>query len=281
MAEEPEEVDVVHHVAAEVVGEEVEVEIPVGGQHQRGHGQRRQGEDHDDRGADYRPAEDWHAQEVHARRAFLVDRDGKVDSRQRRADPRQNDGPDPVVRPRTGLKIGTGIRRVVGPAAGRELAQYEGDHHQRCPRCRQPEADLVHHRKGHVTRADLQRHHVVDHPGDKGYRDEEDHDGAVGTEQLREVVRRQEPTMQAKGLLGPHQHALNHATGQHDQRQRAIHDADSLVIDTGQPVAPERPPEAEPGQQYHRTERPEDHHHGGPCPDHFAERRIFEGPPER
>jgi len=53
----------------------------------------------------------------------------------------------------------------------------------------QSQTDRVEHRKGDIARADLQRHDVVDHAGEKRARHEKDHDGAVSAEQLREMIR--------------------------------------------------------------------------------------------
>ncbi len=130
MTEQPEQVDVVHHVAAEIVGEEVHSGVTVGGQQQRRQGERRHGEDHQDGGAERRPAEQRHAHPGHARGAELVDRAGDVDADRGAADRRQGHRPDPVIRPRSAAERQLGIGRVSAPAAGGEFAHDQGGHHQ-------------------------------------------------------------------------------------------------------------------------------------------------------
>ena len=56
---------------------------------------------------------------------------------------------------------------------------------------RHPEAEVVEERERDVARADLQRHDEVHQSGDERHRHEEDHDHAVGGEDLVVVVRGQ------------------------------------------------------------------------------------------
>ena len=97
VAEQPEQVGIVHQVAARAVREEVETGIAVEGKHDGGNGQRCHREDHQDRGAKRRPAEQRHAEQCHARRPLLVDRDREVQARERGAERTQRHRPDPVI----------------------------------------------------------------------------------------------------------------------------------------------------------------------------------------
>ncbi len=106
MAEQPEEVDVVHHIAAEIVREEVETKITIEGEKGGRERQRRHREDHQDRGAERGPAEQRHAREMHPRAPLLVDRRGEVQPGESRAQGGQGNRPDPVIRADTGLERG-------------------------------------------------------------------------------------------------------------------------------------------------------------------------------
>src|SRR5439155_24208374 len=59
-------------------------------------------------------------------------------------------------------------------------------------------------------------------------------------------------------LLRAHHDRVAEAAQQHDERQYAIHDADALVVDRGQPFAPQ----IEPGS-LHRDESEDSHHDEG------------------
>ena len=285
MAEQPEQVGVIHHVAAEVVGEEMEAEIAVERQQRRGDGQRRHGENHQDAGAQRRPGEERHAHEMHARRPLLVDGDGEVDAGHHRPERGQRDGPDPIVGadPRTvrHLRIG----RIAAPAPGRKLADHQGNHDDCGARRRQAQTDRVHHREGNVARPDLQRHHVVDDAGEKRHRHEEDHDRAVGRKQLAEMVPGQKSAVEAKGLLGAHEAGLDDRARQHDEGQHDIHDADALVIDAGQPFRPENLPLAVPGDEGEGDDAADDDHRcragRDDVIDDVVESRVRQRVPER
>ncbi|MDF9791571.1 hypothetical protein M2440_002272 [Methylorubrum extorquens] len=160
-----------------------------------------------------------------------------------------------------------------------ELTNEQRDHDRGRAGHRHPEREVVQEREGDVARADLQRHDVVHQAGDERHRHEEDHDHAVGGEDLVVVVRRQEALVGAERdrLLRAHQQRVGKAAQQHHERQDDVHDADLLVVDRGQPVAPERTPEAEIGNGGdHR-----DPGHGDACEGHlqdrFVERDVLQG----
>ena len=91
----------------------------------------------------------------------------------------------------------------------------------------------------------------VHEPGDERHRDEEDHDDAVRGEDLVVVVRRQVARRLAEGdgLLSAHHDGVGEAAQQHHQAQDHVHDADLLVVDAGDPVAPQRAPQPEVGER--------------------------------
>ena len=91
----------------------------------------------------------------------------------------------------------------------------------------------------------------VHEPRDERHRHEEDHDDAVGGEDLVVVVRRQVAHGVAEGdrLLRAHHDGVGEAAQQHHQSQNDVHDADLLVVDAGDPVAPQRAPGPEVGER--------------------------------
>jgi hypothetical protein len=106
------------------------------------------------------------------------------------------------------------------------------------PACRHPEREIVEEGERHVARADLQRHDIVHEARDEGHRHEEDHDHAMRGEDLVVVMRIEVALIAVEGdrLLEAHHDRIGKAAQQHDDRQDDIHDADLLVIDTGEPL---------------------------------------------
>ncbi|MNV07983.1 hypothetical protein D3C71_984380 [compost metagenome] len=266
VAPDPDQVHVQHGVAAHVVREEVGADIAVQRhQHERCRQHRERG--HDQRvGAQGSPGEDGHAHQVHSGCAHLDDGDDQVDARERGAHPRNLQGPDVVVEPHAGV-----LRPQVGqcqPAGCGELAQEQRHHHQDRACRGHPEAEVVEERERHVARADLQRHEVVHEARDQWHRHEEDHDHAVGGEDLVIVVRRQVAHVVAKGhgLLQAHHHGVGKAAQQHHEAEDHVHDADALVVDAADPVAPQRAPQAEFGDGGHHGQATQ--HGGDKGPEH-------------
>ncbi|KAG1553196.1 hypothetical protein G6F50_013067 [Rhizopus delemar] len=155
--------------------------------------------------------------------------------------------PDVVVHADAWTVFDARQRRERQPAGGSELTDPQRQHDQHRAGHEQPEAERVDERERDVARTDLQRHGQVHQAGDQRHRHEEDHDHAVGGEDLVVVVRRQE----ARGVggrdrqLGTHHDGVGKAAQQHDQRDDDVHHADALVVDGGQPFRPEVLPLAE------------------------------------
>ena len=99
MAPDPDQVDIEHRRAAEVIGEEVGVEGAVKAQERQHHGQHREDGDDQNVGDERRPGEDWHLHQVHAGGTKLEDRGDEVDARKRRADTGNLQAPDIVIGP--------------------------------------------------------------------------------------------------------------------------------------------------------------------------------------
>jgi hypothetical protein len=132
-------------------------------------------------------------------------------------------------------------RRVGEPAGLCELADAERYIYEENGRRRQPEADGVHGRERDIAGTELQRHCKVHQSNHKWHGDEEDHDRAVRRENLIEMLGRQVTLCSADCdcLLRAHHDCVREAAQQHDQCQDDIHDADALMIDGGNPLAPE------------------------------------------
>ncbi len=137
-------------------------------------------------------------------------------------------------------------RWVSQPAGHGKFAHEQGRHDQRCTHGCHPEAEVVQERKRHIACANLQRNQVVHQAGDQRHGHEENHDHAVGRENLIVVVRRQETfiAVEGNGLLGTHHDRIGKATHHHDQAQHHVHDADLLVVNAGEPVVPQSTPQA-------------------------------------
>ena len=101
---------------------------------------------------------------------------------------------------------------------------------------------MIELRKGNIPGTDLQRDHNIDQTDEKRHRHEEDHVGAVGREELVEMIGGEKPSIEGDRLVDPHQDPLNHPAEEHDHREDDIHRADFFVIDTRQPIEKGLPP---------------------------------------
>jgi hypothetical protein len=97
-----------------------------------------------------------------------------------------------------------------------------------------------------VAHAELQWHDKIHQSDDERHRHEKDHDRAVRGKDLVVVIGRQVSlrVTDRDRLLRAHHDRIGIAAQQHDQRQNKIHDADPLVVDAGQPLAPQIGPPA-------------------------------------
>ena len=268
MTPNPEQVHVHHRVAAGVDRKEVKAEIAVEQQHRKKRGEDRKSRDDQQVRGERRPAEDWHAHVAHAGRPHLENRGDEIDSGQQRTDPRDLQGPEVVIDTDAGREFQPAERRISDPAGLCELADRQRHVRQKDACCSEPQTDRVQCRKGHVADAELQRHREVHKSDHERHRYEEDHDGAVCREDLVEMLRRQ-ISLRASGgdrLLRPHHDGVGEAAHQHEQSQHQIHDADALVIDGCEPLAPQIGPSSPqrdpqqngPDQQGHESRRAHD-----------------------
>ena len=259
MAPGPDEVHEHHHVAPALVGEEVEAGVAVQRQHRQGRGQDREGRHDQQVGGERGPAEHRHAQIAHAGRAHLQYGGDQIDAGDQRPYPRKLDGPKVVVHAHSRRVAQLRERRVRQPPGAGELADHQRQVDQQRAGGRQPEADRVEGRERHVAHAELQRHDEVHQPDDKWHGPEEDHHRAVGGEDLVIVLRRQEaPRMEAQRLLRANHDRVDEAADQHQQAEKAVHDADPLVVDAGDPLPPQV---GDPALDGHPADQAAEHRH--------------------
>ena len=191
MSPRPDQVHEHHHVAAGFVGEEVKAEVAVQQQHRQRRRQDREGGDDQQVGGERRPAEHRHAHIGHAGCVDLQDRRDEVDAGQQGPDAGDLQRPKIVVDADAGRVGELGQRRIRQPSGARELAHDQRNIDEQRAGGGEPEADRVERRERHVADAELQRHDEVHQPDHEGHRDEEDHQRAVGREDLVVVLGRQ------------------------------------------------------------------------------------------
>ena len=261
MAPDPDKVHEHHHVAAGFVGEEMEAEVPVERQHRQRRGQNRECSDDHEIGGERRPAKHRHAHIGHAGGVYLEDGGDEIDPSQQRANAGDLHSPQVVVDPDVGRIVELRERRKRQPASAGELAYDQRQVDEERSGRGQPETDRIEGREGDVAHAELQRHDDIHEPDHERHGDEEDHDRAMGGEDLIVMLRRQIALgLERQSLLRAHHDGVREAAQQHHRRQRDVHDPDPLVIDAGDPFAPQigNPPlecdEGDPADQHQDDE---------------------------
>jgi hypothetical protein len=156
-----------------------------------------------------------------------------------------------------------GKRRVREPAGARELTHHQRDVHQQRAGGGEPEAGRIQRREGDVAYAELQWDDEVHQSYHERHRHEEDHDRAVGGENLIVVLGRQIAWVPARGHceLRAHHQRIDESAQQQHQSQQHIHDSDALMVDAGQPLPPQIGPGALPGGQHQDDEDADDNQH--------------------
>ena len=185
----PDKVHVDHGVAAQIVREEVGAgETVQRQQEQRRHEHREDGDDQHV-GAQGAPGEERHLHEAHAGAAHLHEGDDEVDRRQHGPHPGDQQRPHVIVHPHVRTELDARERRIREPSNLGKAADKQREHHQCGAKSGHPEAQVAQKREGRAPGADLQRHEVVHEARDERHGHEEDHDHAVGREDLVVVMR--------------------------------------------------------------------------------------------
>ena len=105
------------------------------------------------------------------------------------------------------------------------------------PNEERPEAERVEAGEGDVSGPDLQRQQVVHERRADRHDDQEDHRDAVHREDLVVEVGAEQLAVR-RGELEADQQGLDAADQEEEQRRGAVHDADLLVVDGGDPAPP-------------------------------------------
>ena len=127
----------------------------------------------------------------------------------------------------------------VHPPEGAPPGRKKTDHQKQGRRNQQPEAEVVHSGKRHVTGADLQRDHPVCKTHKARHDGSEHHDDAVHGGELVEQFRVDELQARLKQLSTDHQ-CHDPAKHQHGQAEQHVHRADVFVVGGVHPATPAR-----------------------------------------
>ena len=182
-------------------------------------------------------------------RANLEDRRDEIDRREHGPDTRYLQRHKVIIDSDSGREGLLAQGRKTEPAGTRELAEEQAEVDQQHARGGQPEADVVHRREGHVANAELKRDDEVHEADDERHGDEEDHDRAVGGEDLVVMLGRQIALRRAdrERLLRAHHDRIGEAADQHHQGKHDVHDADALVVGGRDLFVPQVRPCPDPG----------------------------------
>ena len=154
--------------------------------HNRGF-ERRKGKEQEERRHELRPDEERQPHPSHPFGAELDDGRDEIDRAQKRRGNEQNKTNEPERLAVENRIVGRALvgddreRRVGGPSAFRGAARNEeADQHDEATEEKRLVARHVDFRKGHIRRADLERHDEIPEGGERDRHDaEEDHDRAV------------------------------------------------------------------------------------------------------
>ena len=131
-------------------------------------------------------------------------------------------------------------RRIQGPAGRRRTSRHEkrACEHQ-TGRDQQPEAEIIHTGKSHVSRANLQRNHPVGE-ADKAWHDgPKNHNQAMHGGELVKQLRVHKLQARLK-QLGTNQHCQRTTDDQHGEAEQQVHGADVFVVGGIDPAPPAR-----------------------------------------
>jgi len=223
--------------------EEGRAEIAIGQQHGDRAGKHWQRQQQQEGGHQHRPREQRHLVQGHARRAHVEDGGDEVDGAEDRRRAGDMKREDREIHRRSGMAR-CRQRRIHRPAGARPVrARSTLDEHrqdqQREGNGEQPERNVVEARKGHVRRADHDRHHPVGETADQRRHDhEEDHDQAVTSGE--DVIKLRIAEDLQAGLLELHAHRDGETTADDARadREDQVERPDVLVIRRIDPARP-------------------------------------------
>jgi len=202
------------------------------GQGDHRHGEHEQHLDHQDH-----PREHRHAHEGHARRPHVEHGHGQVDGAGQGADAADQQAEAEEVDAVGRREHHAGVRGVGEPAAVGRTTEEPARVQEDAAEEERPVAEGVHPGEGDVTGADLQRQQVVGERRGHGHHHEEDHGDGVHGEDLV-VGLGAEHVVVGHRQLGPDEQGLDAAHQEEEEGGVAVHQADLLVIDRGDPAPP-------------------------------------------
>ncbi len=196
MAEGPEDVLPQHRRTAGVGTKEMRVEQPVGKEHNQTRIEYRHHHDYEEAGYQGHPDEQRHTRDAHSGSAHRDDGRHQVDPGGERAHADPEQAEYPVVHARAVGIGGLAEWRVREPShcgrAAIDSAGGEAEIEHQAAENLHPEAERIEPRKGHVARANHQRHHVRREPDQQRHHHQEDHRGAMHRKELVEDLRAKE-----------------------------------------------------------------------------------------
>ena len=218
------------------------------------------------------PNKQRHPHGLHAGSAHFQDGDEKIDPGHGRADTGDLEGPYPIVHPGAGAVLYFGQRGISRPSGLGKLTHPQRYHDQHRPGGGEPETERIHKGKGDIAGPDLLRHHDIHQPDQKRHGHEDDHDRAVGAEDLIEVLRGQiaQGAARGHGLLRAHQNGIGEPAQQHDQGEDNVHDADLFGVEAGQPFLVKVGPLSVVSDQAHDHQAQENRANYGAKRDHIV-----------
>ena len=228
---EPEEVLIEHRVAAQGRVEDADAHDALDDQQQQRDAQHRRGQHLDDGRGVEGPQHQRHVEPAHARGAHAVDRDDEVEAGEHRTEAQDegSKGEDRDMRIR-----GRAVGRVECPARI-DAAEHDREHADQGADNIEMIAGEVESGQRHILRPEHQRQHeVAQRRWDARDDEQEDHDGAVQSEDLVVVVARHDRLALREQLGADHQ-GHDAADEEHRQDRRQVHHADALVVEGEEP----------------------------------------------
>ncbi len=217
--------------------EERAAEVAIDEQHRQGGGQRREGEQDQQRRHEDVPGEDRHPEHVHPGRSAVVDRGDEVDRPDDAGDSDQHEPDDPQVQPDPWLVGRAAERDIARPACRcRPTLRQEPAENDQGTEQEQPERQRIEPRKRHLGRPDLEWHDRVRKADRHRRAEEQQHDRPVHREQLVEALLADQLEA-GRCEFGPHLHRQQPAHEEHREGRRDVEEPDPLVVGRRQPAS--------------------------------------------
>ena len=237
MPEYPEQVLPQQWIRAHLGVEEVRAEVPVEEEQEQGHRDYRYGEQQQELDDQDHPGEHGHPEQGHAGSPHVEHRHDQVHGRHQGGDAGDLEAQGVEVHSVAGREGDPGIGRVPEPAAVWCATEEPGGVQEEAPGQEDPEGQSVKTWEGHVACADLEGEEIVGKGGGHRHDHQEDHGHAVHGEDLVVGVGPEDRAIRG-GQLQAHEQSFDASDQEEEQCRPPVEDADFLVVDGGDPVAP-------------------------------------------